>query len=330
MSKRELVFAALDNKKTDRVPVGFWFHFAPESVFDDSPATIQKNIEGHQRFFDEFQPDFLKLMSDGYFGYPNETVSAIKSAEDLNQVTASNPEAWIEGQVKLVKELTRRFGESVAAFYNIFSPTTYFRFLLEESGSGLTLERLIKENPEGLKQALSQVGKDIGELARRVIKDGGADGIYLSVQNIQGKNISREEYKAYIAPGELHVLDTANQESEYNLLHICGYEGARNDLLTYTDYPSKAVNWAVTVENVSLKEGKELFGGRAVIGGFKNTKEGILYRGTKKEIEEYTDRLLSEAGTQGVILGADCTIPTDTPIEHLSWVRERAKAAVAE
>ena len=26
----------------------------------------------------------------------------------------------------------------------------------------------------------------------------------------------------------------------------------------------------------------------------------------------------------GVIVGADCTVPSDTPIEHLEWVREKA------
>ena len=45
------------------------------------------------------------------------------------------------------------------------------------------------------------------------------------------------------------------------------------------------INWAVHVEQFGLKEGKELFGNRAVIGGFAQTKESILYKGTKEEIE---------------------------------------------
>ena len=84
------------------------------------------------------------------------------------------------------------------------------------------------------------------------------------------------------------------------------------------------INWAVVVEGVSLEEGKELFGGRAVIGGFANTTEGVLYSGSKEEVEKYTRKLLDQAGTTGVILGADCTIPSDTPIERLEWVRQAA------
>lgn len=87
----------------------------------------------------------------------------------------------------------------------------------------------------------------------------------------------------------------------------------------------KVINWAVVVERVSLKEGKKLFGGRAVIGGFDNTKNGVLYRGSKEEVENEARRLLEEAGTTGVILGADCTIPSDTPLERLEWVRKAAE-----
>ena len=50
MSKRELVLGALDRQEVERVPVGFWFHFAPENLFNDDPAVIEKNINGIRRF----------------------------------------------------------------------------------------------------------------------------------------------------------------------------------------------------------------------------------------------------------------------------------------
>lgn len=324
MSKKQFVFDAFDNKPTERVPVGFWFHFAPDNLFDDSPEIIQQNIDGHQKYYDEFQPDFIKLMSDGYFTYPNPTLTKVESAEDLKKVKSGLVDEWIDLQVGLVKELTGRFGEKVATFYNIFAPATFLEFVLLASKSKLTLAKLIKENPEELAYALNEIKKDLSKLAVEVITDGKADGIYLSAKNIQDPSVTKEEYLKYVTPSEQGVLNAANAVSDYNLLHICGYEGARNDLTTYKDYDVKVINWAVTVEQVSLKEGKELFGGRAVIGGFANTTEGLLYTGTKEEIETYTKQLLDEAGTTGVILGADCTIPSDTPLERLEWVRETA------
>ena len=50
----------------------------------------------------------------------------------------------------------------------------------------------------------------------------------------------------------------------------------------------------------------------------------VIYTGNKEEIEEETRNILDEAGTTGVVLGADCTIPRDTDVNHLAWVREAA------
>ena len=72
------------------------------------------------------------------------------------------------------------------------------------------------------------------------------------------------------------------------------------------------MNWAAKVEGVSLKEGKALFHGKAVIGGFGQTEKDVIYTGNKEEIEEETRNIL------------DCTIPRDTDVNHLAWVREAA------
>lgn len=330
MSNKQLVFDAFDNKKTERVPVGFWFHFAPDHLFENKPEVIRQNIEGHIKYYDSFHPDFVKLMSDGFFHYPNPTLIKVETVDDLTKAQSGLVDQWIEEQTALVKTLTDRFGKEVATFYNIFAPVTVLGFALEASGSKLTLAKLIKENPEELAIALNVIKKDLAKLAVSVITQGKADGIYLSTKNIQDNSVTKEAYWKYITPSEQGVLNAANAVSDYNLLHICGYEGARNDLTVYKDYDVKVINWAVVVEGVSLKEGKELFGGRAVIGGFANTTEGVLYSGSKEEIEKYTRKLLDEAGTTGVILGADCTIPSDTPVERLEWIRQAAADYVVD
>lgn len=328
MSKRELVLGAFDNKKVERVPVGFWFHFAPGNLFNDTPEVIKKNIDGHQAFYDGFQPDFLKLMSDGYFTYPNPAIDQVSTAADLKNVKAVGAEEWIRKQVELVKELTNRFGKEVATFYNIFSPATYLKLLLTQQG--VSFGKLVEEDPAAVRDVLLEVAKDVAALSKAVISQGGADGIYLSAQNLQDTKLSKEDYLKYIAPAELAVLNAANEVSDYNILHICGFKGAKNDLSTYVDYPAKIINWAVTVEDVSLEEGKKLFGGRAVIGGFGNTEEDLLYKGSKEAIQAETKALLEKAGTQGVILGADCTVPSDISYDHLEWVREAAKEFSAQ
>lgn len=327
MSKKQLILDAFDNKPVERVPVGFWFHFVQPDEFKNglkNPAVLQKNIDSHKKFVKEFQPDFVKLMSDGFFEYPNPILIHAKNASELKQLKPLNADdPWITGQVNLVRTLTDSFGSDLATFYNIFAPATFFKFNFDEKGNQV-LADFILEDAEAVKYALDVVARDLALLSERLITEGNADGIYLSVQNVQDKRISPKLYREVIAPSEKKVLEGANKASNYNVLHICGYEGSRNDLSLYTDYNAKAINWAVTVEKIGLAEGKKLFGGKAVIGGFNNTSSGLLYSGSKEEIEEYTEKLVQEAGKTGVILGADCTVPSDIALDRLNWVRDKA------
>jgi uroporphyrinogen decarboxylase len=184
--------------------------------------------------------------------------------------------------------------------------------------------RLLKEDKAALKHILDVMSDDLALLAKRVIADGGADGIYLSVQNIPRPEVTHEIYEEIIAPAEKKILAAANAVSKNNILHICGYEGNRNDLAWYKEYDVKAINYAAVVEGVKLSEAKRIFGGRTVIGGFDNTKGGALYKGTKPEIEAITEELIKDAGKQGVIIGADCTVPNDIDLQRLNWVRDKA------
>ena len=328
MSKKQFVLDALDNKPVDRVPVGFWFHFLPDHLWERSDENKRINVKGHQTYYDSFQPDFLKLMSDSFFTYPNPEISKVRTAADLRNIKAVNPTEWIDAQVELVKELTDRFPD-IATFYNVFSPATYLKWQLQQASGEepfvpSIFSEFVNEDPESVRIALDEIAKDIALLAEAVISRGGATGIYLSVQNIENTDQDSEGYAKTIAPAELTVLEAANRAGDYNILHICGYDGAKNRLTDFTGYPAKAINWAAVVEQVPLEEGKKIFGGRAVIGGFDNTKNGVLYKGTAEEIKAETKRLLTAAGTTGVILGADCTVPSDIDLSHLNWVREAA------
>ena len=147
---------------------------------------------------------------------------------------------------------------------------------------------------------------------------------YYCVQNAEEFRFTAEEYKKIVTPAELAVLEYANTLSDNNILHCCGWAGDKNRIEVWKDYPARTVNWAVYVEDLSLKDGKNYFGGRCVLGGFDNRKTGVLYSGSKQAIKDETKRLLKETGTVGVILGGDCTVPSDIDHERFSWVREAA------
>jgi uroporphyrinogen decarboxylase len=327
MTKTTLIKQAFNNEKVKRTPVGFWFHYAEDEKEDGfkNPAIFDINLAGHKKFYAEFKPDFVKIMTDGFFVYPDEAFQKAEKAADLRGVKSiGENHPWIEKQVAFAKTLAGVWGDEVLSFYNVFAPSALFRFARAD-GEGVeeTLARFIAEDADAVEYAFNVVANDSATLVRRVISEGGASGVYYSTQDINGGKSLEQTRRKLVEVNDTLVLNAANSVSRYNILHICGYAGHRNNLAHFIDYPAQIINWAVTVEGVSLLQGKKLFKNKPVIGGFDNTKNGVLYRGSQEEIEAETVRLLAESGAAGIVLGADCTIPRDIDIQRLQWVRDK-------
>ncbi len=328
-NKRELVLKAFKGEKVERVPVGFWYHFAEEDELLNgfqNPDIFAKNVAGHRRFVEEVQPDFVKIMSDGFFSYPNPLITdQVRSIKDLAAIESIGDEhPWFDQQVALVKEVRAAFIEDIVAVYNIFAPLTHLKWQISNKvafGDELVAD-FLKEDPQTFRHVLKVIAQDLATLVKKIITEAGADGIYYSAQTIQVPGFSSQDYKEYISESDLIVLEAANRAHGQNILHICGYKGASNDVTIFKDYPVQVVNWAVGPEGLSLKEGKRLFGGKTVLGGFENTEEGLLYTGSKEDIQAKARELVAENGQQGIIIGADCTIPSDIDNRRIAWVRE--------
>lgn len=328
-TKRELVSKVFHNEKAERVPVGFWFHFLQGQDFDNGlndPDILQKNLAGHKKFAEDFDPDFVKIMTDGFFSLPID-YSSIQNLEDLrNLKPVSKDHPFFVKNIELVKGVREIFGEDRLLFFNVFSPFNQLNMGISTPGQLNGVRKIIsflEQDASAVAAALDVIAENLIALISEVVKPGLADGIYLSVNN-PNRQIPAQIYSTYIAPSERKILEAAQKLAQDNILHICGYAGNKNILSVYKDYPASVINWAVTAEELGLKEGKEYFGGKAVIGGFNNVKEGLLYSGSREEIEKYVEELLEGIGSTGVVIGADCTVPSDIDIERLKWVRDKA------
>lgn len=115
-------------------------------------------------------------------------------------------------------------------------------------------------------------------------------------------------------------------------MHCCGWAGAKNQLELWKDYPAKCVNWAVYVEDLSMEDGRYFFSDCACLGGYQSLHQegkdhlGILYSGTKEEVQEFTRSLILGYGKLGLILGADCTVNSNISHERIRWVVEAARS----
>jgi uroporphyrinogen-III decarboxylase len=321
MTPKELVFKAMRGESVDRIPVGFCWHFLRQEEYKrglSNPRLMHKSLIRHQKFIQQAEPDLVKIMTDGYFLYPHEDLlrGNVFDLKYLQPLGAYHP--WMDEQVAFAKEIVG-FSTDRSVFYNIFSPA----MLLLHCIGREKFFALFAQSKESFTAIMHTLAEDTIVLAKRIRKESGCDGIYFCVKNPQGK-FCTTDYKNYIMPAERQVLETLNTLSDYNILHCCGNDGVKNPLHLWADYPAAVFNWATKIEQIDLAEGRKLFRTSAVMGGFDCRPEGILHQGTRQEIECFTQHLVRKNGARGLILGADCTLPEDTGVERLQWVKNAA------
>lgn len=311
MNKRERVLAALNNLPVDRPPVGFWFHFQADQGVGEAC------VKAHLDYYNHIDVDMVKIMCDSYFDYPNPVAKSVQSPQDWYNMQPLGPDSsFIREQVARAKAVKAGLKDDMVVIYNVFAPFSLIRF----GTSDELVTRHLKEDPKAVQYALDVIAKDAALLSELLIREAGIDGIYYCVQGGEKDRMSVETYRELIGPSDRAVLEHANRFSENNVLHCCGWAGIPNHLEVWQDYPAKAINWACFIEDMDLTQGKAFFGGKCVLGGFDNRPCGVLFSGTREEVEATTRALVQAAGTTGVILGADCTLPASIDKERIGWV----------
>ncbi len=324
MDKRTRVLSAMEGKEVDHVPAGFWFHFQGEE------ASGEACVQAHLNYYKETDLDFVKIMCDSYFPFPLPKIACAKDWGKVEPLDADHP--FIRGQVERAKSIVKAIGSERCVFYNVFAPFSSLRFGADSLGvKDADVMAHIREDRHALMHALDAIAETNALLAQRLITEAGCDGVYYCVQGGERDRFSPKEYREMIAPSDLYVLEHANRFSENNILHMCGWAGNGNQLELWKDYPAKVMNWAVFVEGVSLEEGRPYFGGKTVLGGFEThwdgtVREGIIYNGTKEELQEYTRQLIKSFGKRGLMLGGDCTIDASIDLERIRWILEAARS----
>ncbi|MBR3564449.1 MAG: hypothetical protein IKN92_06645 [Clostridia bacterium] len=323
MDKRTRVLNAMDKLPVDHVPVGFWFHF------DGEETKGEECVQAHLRYYRETDLDFLKIMNDGYSSYPlPDTVKTAKDLWDLKPLGKDHP--WIKDQVWRAKRIVEEIGQERCVFYNVFAP---FSFIRNGKRNALIMD-FLREDKLAVMHAIDIVAEDAALLSQLLIQEAGCDGIYYCVQGGEKDRFTIEEYKEIVAPSDLYVLEHANRYSDYNIMHCCGWAGAKNNIELWQDYPVKCVNWAVFVEELPLPEGRAFFGDKAILGGFETLHldaslgkyKGIMYSGQKKEIEDFTRDTILTSGKRGLMLGGDCTIATWLDHDRIKWIVDIARS----
>jgi uroporphyrinogen decarboxylase len=296
MNKIERVRAALAGQPVDRVPASFWFHFPHDQ------ARGEASVKAHLDYYRESGIDFLKVMNE----HPYQANITITEPADWRAVRpAPLSSAFYQGQLDELKRLLDALQGECLVITTIFGP-----FSEGNHATGRLVTEHLKADAESVGQGLGAIAESLAQFAVACL-DAGAAGIYYSAQGGEADRFSEDQFLNYIKPHDLTVLNAIKGKGEFNLLHIC-QDHVRLPL--YADYPSHAVNWAATKHNPGLKQGYAIFK-RPVVGGLGD--RGMIVDGTREEIQAAVRKVIRDFGQKKLMVGADCTLPTDIAIANI-------------
>lgn len=297
MNKVQRVRAALAGAPVDQVPASFWFHFRPDQ------AVGEASVRAHLEYYRASGIDYLKVMNEHRYRAPDCVIHAPADWRRLRPAPLSAP--FYQQQLDELKRILDALAGECLVITTIFNP-----FASGNHTSDYLVTEHLKVEPESVTAGLATIAESLVEFAIACV-DAGASGIYYSAQGGEAERFSEHDFVRYIKPHDLTVLNAVRTRGEFNLLHICK-DHIRLPL--YVDYPAHAVNWAATKHNPSLKEGKDLFK-RTIVGGMDD--RGVMVTGSPSEITATAEAVIRDFGPNGFMLGADCTLPTDVPIDNI-------------
>lgn len=297
MHKLERMRAVLAGEIADRVPASFWFHFPRDQ------ALGEESVKAHLNYYRQANLDFLKIMNE----HPYQVETRIKNPIDWRKLKpAPLSSDFYQDQLDEIKMITDQLAGECLTATTIFNP-----FSSGNHASNRLVTEHLKADPDSVNIGLATIAESLAEFAQACL-EAGADGIYFSAQGGEADRFEEHEFLEFIKPHDMTVLNAINGKGELNIVHICR-DNVRLHL--YCNYPGAVFNWAVTApSNLSLKSGKKLFN-RTVLGGMDN--RGVIVNGSQVDIEKAVHQIIRTVGPRHLILGADCTLPTEISIDHI-------------
>lgn len=317
MNKRDRVLAVVQGKHPDYVPASFSMHFPQEAAYG------AEAVKAHLAFFKETDLDICKIMNENLLrGEETVTVPVDMARERISDAAKQR----MADQVDLVKRIKDSIGGDNVVLATIHGPMVSIHHMSGRTGFFVDnlafYKQCIQENPQALRQALARAADGLCELASRCVNEAGADGIYFAGLGAEKDLFTDEEYHEYVRPFDLQVFESVSKKDAINVMHICkkGIAVSR-----FADYPAQIFNWEFGGLNPTMEDGFCIFPeDRVIMGGLDNDK-GPLVEGGPKEIESAVHDILRRAQGRRFILGASCTLPTNTPIENIRAAAEACR-----
>ena len=308
MTKRDVMLSVADEfRPFPYIPAAFFLHFPPEYHFG-RPA-----VEKHLDYFRQTNMDFIKIQYERTF----PPIPTIQSPSDWSKMPHYGKD-FFEGQLQAVDGLIKAVHDEALVIVTLYST---FMCAGHTTNDGFVTDCLNRA-PEQIRAGFEIISESLLVFVRECINLG-VDGFYMSTQGGEaGRFSDKGIFEQYIKPFDLLLMNEIAANCRFNILLVCDYQRSYDDFSPFVDYPGTIVNCPLYVGNRELTptEASQLFK-RPFMGGLE--RKGIITSGTPDQIRDAVAQVIADAPAR-FVLGADCTVPSETPWQNLKTAIDAA------
>jgi MtaA/CmuA family methyltransferase len=210
--------------------------------------------------------------------------------------------------------LKRQVGDQVAVVGKVMGPWTISYHLAGVENFLMQVGRGIRDTEarDRVNRMLDQVMEVPIKFARAQFR-AGADIVVLA-DHATGDLISAKAYREYLQPR--HKIITSEIGGPL-ILHVCGNCEDRIEMFVDAGFDAYHFEW-----QLDAKEAVERVGDRiSLVGNIDNAN--VLFMGSPEDVYQQA-RYAIESGVN--IIGPECAIPLETPLENLKAISEAVRA----
>ncbi len=333
MTPRERVYRAIELMEPDRVPLLASTRFFAVRYLGHTLGDCYKKpdlyVEGQIRMTSDFAVDAvwdlagmnpIERALGQHFSMPEDDVPfplepLLKAPEDFEKLPRKveiKGKGWTDYLTGITKSLRQRVGEDIPVIANVPSP---FRIACMLRGTH-NLYMDLYERPDFVKELLEYLIQPTLDYASLQAEVGG-DILYTACPVASRTMISRSHFEEFVHPVHIRLFDYwKNKLGRKTLFHVCGDWSDRFDLIV-GEGPD-----IIHVDKIDLAWLKKEFGAKACINGNVGTTTTLML-GSPEDVKKEAIECIKKAGAGGgFMLGADCAVPPDTPIENMKALKE--------
>lgn len=281
------------------VPAGFAMHFG---VRGDAA------VKAHLNYFHATGMDYIKIQFDEQGLRTNDQ---IKTPKDWTKMPIL-PEKWWEPSLYLLKNLIKEAKSGALIIQTLYSPYQ----LAKEAVPWKLLIEHVQQDPEAVCRGMENVTLSLLHFVQAAARLG-VDGFYTCTQGGETNRVAdRALFNRTIKAFDMLLYKETSHLARYNIMHVCDYDGSYQEFAPrFEDYPGQVVNIPLLADGkpLSLRQAAGIFK-RPVMGGLD--RHGVVSTGSPEQARRAALEALRDAPAN-VILSANCTVDSKTPIDNL-------------